>query len=795
MVKMRSKYSKYLIFITCLAVVVALQGFFVAQAATQIIVSDTTVAGVTESSATITWTTDLPGNSEIRFAQDLLSLYLADWQTKQAFAADLVNHQVTLTGLDNNTYYIFEVRSTDQSGSEPVSDGGHFTTGANGLGDLTVSNIAVSGITETAATVRWTSSAAGDSQIRFATSEAGLVTADWEFAQFYQPGLLDHSTTLTNLEPQTTYYFEVRTTNLSVGDSISGTGSFTTAASQLADLLPVSITYPDTTKLYGGNMIVFSSGVKNQGQKNADGFNVKWFVDGVQKDYGAHSGVTAGATNTTGNSKYNWVATPGTHTIRFEVDSDSYINESNEGNNAATLQVTIKNYGDPFTWQNYTWKPIYVVYGNDSANGYGQWYADGQYLHQDQVSALHYRIVATSMTSLSNYEVKMVFRLRTGKQIALCGRMDDNGNGYCFVSEWGNSNTMLAYIGNNEQNPAHIKQGTTFSVQPNTDYVMKLRFEGSKIMGKIYPFNGAEPEAWAAVIEDGRFTIGKIGFFTYGSQPTIKSVDVTSVTVQETNQNENQQDSPDVSTTPESDQTTETQTSSNTSSTGTVGSASGEEAALLARIVRLEYRLSELERQVVEAEKRLATIIDQALTSRLRGQILLQVEENGEAWYVDPITDKKFYLKDGESAYKALNAFGLGVSNVDLNKIPIGVEDRADLADSDDDGLDDKLEEAIGTNPTKTDTDGDGFSDGEEVRQGHNPLGGGSVIASQTLVNQLRGRILLQVEKNGEAWYLNPADGKRYYMKDGQLAYQIMRFLSLGITNNDLRKIDVGSLE
>jgi len=54
---------------------------------------------------------------------------------------------------------------------------------------------------------------------------------------------------------------------------------------------------------------------------------------------------------------------------------------------------------------------------------------------------------------------------------------------------------------------------------------------------------------------------------------------------------------------------------------------------------------------------------------------------------------------------------------------------------------------------------------------------------------------LLQVEKNGEAWYLNPADGKRYYMKDGQLAYQIMRFLSLGITNNDLRKIDVGSLE
>jgi len=32
-------------------------------------------------------------------------------------------------------------------------------------------------------------------------------------------------------------------------------------------------------------------------------------------------------------------------------------------------------------------------------------------------------------------------------------------------------------------------------------------------------------------------------------------------------------------------------------------------------------------------------------------------------------------------------------------------------------------------------------------------------------------------------------------MKDGPAAYQIMRFLSLGITNDDIRKIDVGSFE
>ena len=53
------------------------------------------------------------------------------------------------------------------------------------------------------------------------------------------------------------------------------------------------------------------------------------------------------------------------------------------------------------------------------------------------------------------------------------------------------------------------------------------------------------------------------------------------------------------------------------------------------------------------------------------------------------------------------------------------------------------------------------------------------------------GQILLQVESRGEAWYINPDDGKRYYMKDGPAAYQIMRFLSLGISNTDLSQIDI----
>lgn len=61
------------------------------------------------------------------------------------------------------------------------------------------------------------------------------------------------------------------------------------------------------------------------------------------------------------------------------------------------------------------------------------------------------------------------------------------------------------------------------------------------------------------------------------------------------------------------------------------------------------------------------------------------------------------------------------------------------------------------------------------------------------LRDRLKGKILLQVESKGEAWYIY--NGKRYYMKNDHQAYQIMRFLSLGITNNDLAKIEVGEFE
>jgi uncharacterized protein YkwD len=154
------------------------------------------------------------------------------------------------------------------------------------------------------------------------------------------------------------------------------------------------------------------------------------------------------------------------------------------------------------------------------------------------------------------------------------------------------------------------------------------------------------------------------------------------------------------------------------------------------------------------------TITDKALTSStsstpststtssstlawLRGYILLQVQEHGEAWYVNPTNFKRYYMKDGPTAYEMMHSFGLGITDADLAKIP-------------------------------KDTD--------------------SFTGDTALRNRLSGRILLQVQQHGEAWYIYPKTNKRYYLKDGATAYEIMRYLGLGITNSDLSKLAADNL-
>ncbi|MFA5108965.1 MAG: GDSL-type esterase/lipase family protein [Patescibacteria group bacterium] len=124
----------------------------------------------------------------------------------------------------------------------------------------------------------------------------------------------------------------------------------------------------------------------------------------------------------------------------------------------------------------------------------------------------------------------------------------------------------------------------------------------------------------------------------------------------------------------------------------------------------------------------------ESLSNHLRGRILLQVENNGEAWYVHPTTTERYYMRNGGDAYNIMRSFGVGITNADLEKI----NNNKNLA----------------------------------IKQ--------------------KGRIFLQVESRGEAYYVG-FDGSLHYLKDGPEAYNTMKKLGLGISNKDLSYIKVNS--
>ena len=134
---------------------------------------------------------------------------------------------------------------------------------------------------------------------------------------------------------------------------------------------------------------------------------------------------------------------------------------------------------------------------------------------------------------------------------------------------------------------------------------------------------------------------------------------------------------------------------------------------------------------------------EDAVIDRVRGRIVLNVEGAGEAWYISPLDDLRYSLGRPEEAYTLMRRFGLGISDENLALIP-----RAGMAGSGD----------------------------------------------MALRQRLAGRILLQVQSHGEAWYVEPVTLRRYYLGRPQDAFDVMRGTGLGVTREDLAHISAGTV-
>lgn len=191
------------------------------------------ILGVPASNTiTVSWTTDKPASSLVDFGSDL-SYGRTQGNSSEAVTA----HSVTLTGLSASTGYLLRVKSIDASGNIGSDDnagaGYAFNTAAvidpedsvapivsfdpiSGIASLDSSSVAIS----------WTTDEEADATVGYGTDDS--------FAQEY--GLVEyaltHTITLSNLAPDTTYYFRLKSQdasgNMAVDDN-SGQGySFTT---------------------------------------------------------------------------------------------------------------------------------------------------------------------------------------------------------------------------------------------------------------------------------------------------------------------------------------------------------------------------------------------------------------------------------------------------------------------------------------------------------------------------------------------------------------------------------------
>lgn len=135
---------------------------------------------------------------------------------------------------------------------------------------------------------------------------------------------------------------------------------------------------------------------------------------------------------------------------------------------------------------------------------------------------------------------------------------------------------------------------------------------------------------------------------------------------------------------------------------------------------------------VIQVEKSLVSKVNTQLANRLAGHILLQVENNGQAWYVEPVVKEKIFLGRPVDAFYAMRKTGLGISNANFNRFQ---------------------------------------NNGVPAR--------------------FAGRILLKVEEHGEAYYVDPVTMKMHYLGRPDDAFRVMRELALGINNENIRQIPV----
>ena len=184
------------------------------------VITSVTATGITNATATITWTTDQASTSLVNYGTTI------SYGSSSTPNTSLVtSHSVTLTGLTAGATYDFDVVSANASSVSGTSANFTFTTTGTATPPV-ISNVATSGISSYSVTITWTTDQATTSLVNY-----GSTTSYGSSSTFDTSLVTSHSVTLTGLFAATSYDFDVVSANAAGTSATSANFSFTTASS------------------------------------------------------------------------------------------------------------------------------------------------------------------------------------------------------------------------------------------------------------------------------------------------------------------------------------------------------------------------------------------------------------------------------------------------------------------------------------------------------------------------------------------------------------------------------------
>lgn len=204
------------------------------------VVSSVVVTGITVSGGMVTFSTDEAATASVQYG------LTASYGAEVGDATYRQTHSWPLTGLAEGTTYHFRIVARDVYNNTTTT--GDFTFTTLDITAPILSAIEVTGITQTTATVAWTSNEASNSTVEYGTTIAyGSSTPVPAY-------VTSHSVPLSGLTAGTQYHYRVKSADASGNETVSADGTFTTSA----DLPPGNVS---TLVLTPGNAQVALSWV------------------------------------------------------------------------------------------------------------------------------------------------------------------------------------------------------------------------------------------------------------------------------------------------------------------------------------------------------------------------------------------------------------------------------------------------------------------------------------------------------------------------------------------------------